>query len=87
METIIQKKLFSQDDCDYFKSLSNDKPFERSKITEHIQFYNISEFRTSSEVVIEMDISLSNLILKKVKEFGIKTLPNHFIILRYNKNQ
>ena len=87
METIIQKKLFSQDECDYFKSLSNDKPFERSKITEHIQFYNISEFRTSSEVVIEMDISLSNLILKKVKEFGIKTLPNHFIILRYNKNQ
>ena len=87
METIIQKKLFSQDECDYFISISNDKSFERSKITEHVQFYNISEFRTSSEVVVEMDTNLFNLIFEKVKEFGIKSLPNQFIILRYNKNQ
>jgi PKHD-type hydroxylase len=37
--------------------------------------------------VVEMDTNLFNLIFEKVKEFGIKTLPNQFIILRYNKNQ
>ena len=87
MESIIQKKLFSQNECDYFKSLSNGKLFEHSKITQHTQFYNIPDFRTSSEVVIDVDSDLSNLILEKIKEFGIKTLPNYFIILKYDKNQ
>jgi predicted 2-oxoglutarate/Fe(II)-dependent dioxygenase YbiX len=87
MESIIQKKLFSQEECDYFKSLSNEKLFEHSKITEHPQFYSIPEFRTSSEVVIDIDSNLSNLILEKVNGFGIKTLPKHFIILKYDENQ
>ena len=87
MESISQKKLFSQDECDYFKSLSDDKTFERSKITEHTNSNIISECRTSLEVVVEVNFSLSNLILGKVKEFGIKTLPNYFIILKYDKNQ
>jgi len=87
MNHIIQKKLFSQDECDYFKSLSNDKTFERSKITEHINSNIISECRTSLEVDIKLDSDLSNIILEKVKEFGIRTLPNYFIILKYDKNQ
>jgi hypothetical protein len=34
MYSIIQKKLFTQTECEYFKSLSNSKTFDRSKITE-----------------------------------------------------
>jgi len=86
MNHIIQKKLFSQDECDYFKSLSNDKTFERSKITEHINSNIISECRTSLEVDIKLDSDLSNIILEKVKEFGIRTLPNYFIILKFDSS-
>jgi predicted 2-oxoglutarate/Fe(II)-dependent dioxygenase YbiX len=82
-----EKKLFTQTECEYFKSLSNNKIFNRSKITKHINSNTISEYRTSHEVDIQLDTDLSNGILEKVKEFGIKTLPNYFIILKYNKNQ
>jgi predicted 2-oxoglutarate/Fe(II)-dependent dioxygenase YbiX len=87
MEYVIQKKLFTQTECEYFKSLSNSKIFDRSKITERINLNIISEYRTSREVSILLDTDLSNIILKKVKEFDIKTLPNYCIILKYDKNQ
>jgi predicted 2-oxoglutarate/Fe(II)-dependent dioxygenase YbiX len=87
METIFQKKIFNQDDCNYFKSLSEGKSFERSNITKSTQFDNMSEYRTSSEVIVQLDSDLSNMILEKVKELGIKNLPEYFIILKYDKNQ
>ena len=86
MNKIIQKKLFSQDECDYFKSLSDNKIFKRSEITEHTNLNIISECRTSLEVDVQIDSDLSNLILEKLKEFGIKSLPNYFIILKYDKS-
>jgi predicted 2-oxoglutarate/Fe(II)-dependent dioxygenase YbiX len=79
--------LFSKEECEYFKSLSTNKMFYRSKVTEHTSSNIISEYRTSHEVGIQLDTDLSNIILEKVKEFGIKTLPNYFIILKYDKNQ
>ena len=85
MNKIIQKKLFSQDECDYFKSLSDNKTFKRSEITEHTNLNIISECRTSLEVDVQIDSDLSNLILEKLKEFGIKSLPDYFIILKYDK--
>jgi predicted 2-oxoglutarate/Fe(II)-dependent dioxygenase YbiX len=87
MRSIIQKKLFTKNECEYFKSLSNNKVFDRSRITEYTSSNVISEYRTSQEVSILLDIDLSNMILEKIKEFGIKTLPNYFIILKYDKNQ
>jgi predicted 2-oxoglutarate/Fe(II)-dependent dioxygenase YbiX len=79
--------LFSKEECEYFKSLSTNKMFYRSKVTEHTNSNTISEYRTSHEVGIQLDTDLSNIILKKVKEFGIKTLPNYCVILKYDKNQ
>ena len=87
MEEIFQKKIFSQDECNYFKSLSEGKSFERSRVTENAQFDNMLDYRTSTEVVVKLESDLSNIILEKVKELGIKTLPEYFIILKYNKNQ
>ena len=83
----MQKILFTKNECEYFKSLSNNKVFDRSRITEYTSSNVISEYRTSQEVSILLDIDLSNMILEKIKEFGIKTLPNYFIILKYDKNQ
>jgi predicted 2-oxoglutarate/Fe(II)-dependent dioxygenase YbiX len=87
MESVIQKKLFTKTECEYFKSLSNNKIFNRSTVTKYINLNIISEVRTSQETTILLDDNLSNIILEKVKEFGIKTLPNYFIILKYDKNQ
>jgi predicted 2-oxoglutarate/Fe(II)-dependent dioxygenase YbiX len=87
MKSVIQKKLFTKNECDYFKSLSNNKIFDRSKVTEYSSLNITSDHRTSQEVSISLDIDLSNMILQKIKEFGIKTLPNYFIILKYDKNQ
>ena len=87
MGVIIQKKLFNKDECDYFKSLSDDKSFKRSKVTGYNNFDIISEHRTSSELMIDLNYDLSNMMLEKFKEFEIKTLPNYFIILKYDKNQ
>jgi predicted 2-oxoglutarate/Fe(II)-dependent dioxygenase YbiX len=87
MENIIQKKLFTQDECDYFKSLSNHTPFERSGVIAGNNTIIVSEYRTSTQVVVQMNSDLSNRILEKVKEFGIKTLPDYCIILKYNKTQ
>lgn len=87
MQSIIQKKLFNKEDCDYFKSLSYDKSFERSKVTGYNNLNIISEYRTSSEITIELTHDLSNMILEKLKELEIKSLPELFTILRYDKNQ
>jgi predicted 2-oxoglutarate/Fe(II)-dependent dioxygenase YbiX len=87
MEAVIQKKLFNKDECDYFKSLSDDKSFKRSKVIDGGKLDIISEYRTSSESMIQLNYNLSNIILYKLKEFGIKSLPEFFIILKYNKNQ
>jgi predicted 2-oxoglutarate/Fe(II)-dependent dioxygenase YbiX len=87
MESVIQKKLFNKNECDYFKSLSDDKLFERSKVTDNSKLDSVSEYRTSSESMIELNYDLSNTILEKLKEFGIKSLPNFFMILKYNKSQ
>jgi predicted 2-oxoglutarate/Fe(II)-dependent dioxygenase YbiX len=87
METVIQKKLFNKDDCDYFKSMSNNKLFERSKVLSLDGTIGISEYRSSNQVIVYLDSELSNMILEKLKEFGVKTLPEFFIILKYDKNQ
>jgi predicted 2-oxoglutarate/Fe(II)-dependent dioxygenase YbiX len=87
MESIIQKKLFNKDECDYFKSLSSDKSFKRSKVTGYNNIDIISKHRTSSELIIELNHDLSNILLPKFKEFGIKSLPDFFIILKYDVNQ
>lgn len=87
MQSIIQKKLFNKDDCDYFKSLSDDKSFERSKVAGYNNLNIISEHRTSSELIIELDDDLSNMMIEKLKEFEVKSLPEFFIILKYDKNQ
>jgi len=87
MKAIIQKKLFTKTECEYFKSLSINKIFYRSVVTERVNSNIISSNRTSHEVGIQLDTYSSNIILEKVKEFGIKTLPNDFIILKYDKNQ
>ena len=87
METIIQKKLFTQDECDYFKSLSNDKPFKRSEVVGYNNLNIISKHRTSSELMIELNHDLSNIMLDKFREFEIKSLPEFFIILKYDENQ
>ena len=87
MKTYIQKKLFTQNECEYFKSLSNNKTFEQSKVLGENDTIIISNYRTSKQVKIETNPDLSNVILEKVKEFGVKTLPEYFIILKYDKNQ
>jgi len=87
MQSIIQKKLFNKDDCHYFKSLSDDESFKRSKVTGYSNLDVISEHRTSSELTIELTHNLSNMMLEKLKEFEIKNLPDFFIILKYDKNQ
>jgi predicted 2-oxoglutarate/Fe(II)-dependent dioxygenase YbiX len=87
MKEVIQKKLFNKYECDYFKSLSDDKSFKRSEVTDDNKLGIISEYRTSSESMIELNYDLSNTILERLKEFGIKSLPNYFMILKYNKNQ
>lgn len=87
MENIIQKKLFTEDECNYFKSLTNNRIFERSEIIVEKNTAAKSNYRTSSQVKIQMNSDLYTLILRKVKEFGIKTLPEYFIILEYDKTQ
>jgi predicted 2-oxoglutarate/Fe(II)-dependent dioxygenase YbiX len=87
MEPVIQKKLFNKDECDYFKSLPDDESFKRSKVTDNSKLDSISEYRTSSESTIQLNNDLSNTILDKLKEFKIKSLPEFFIILKYNKTQ
>lgn len=87
MQSIIQKKIFNKDECNYFKSLSDDTLFKRSKVTGYSNFDIISEHRTSSELTIELNEEISNVILNKLKEFKIKSLPEFFMILKYDKNQ
>jgi predicted 2-oxoglutarate/Fe(II)-dependent dioxygenase YbiX len=82
-----QKKIFTEKECDYFKSLSDNKLFTRSMVTGDTQFNGVSELRTSSEVEIELTPDFSDKILEKLEDFGIKTLPRYCIILKYNKNQ
>lgn len=83
MQAVIQKKLFNKDECDYFKSLSDDKSFQR----EHSKLLIMSEHRTWTESVIDLNYDLSNIILEKLKEFGIVSLPKFFVILKYIKGQ
>lgn len=87
MKNIIQKKLFTQVECEYFKSLANHTSFERSEVVVRNKTSAISNYRTSSQVKIEITPSLSDIILEKVKHFEIKTLPDYFIILKYDKTQ
>lgn len=87
MKTYIQKKLFTQNECEYFKSLSNNKTFEQSEVIGKNDTIIVSNYRTSKQVKIETNPDLSNMILEKVKEFGVKTLPEYFMILKYDKNQ
>jgi predicted 2-oxoglutarate/Fe(II)-dependent dioxygenase YbiX len=87
MNSIIQKKLFNKDECDYFKSLSDDKSFKRSEVAGYNNLNIVSEHRTSSELMIELNYDLSNTLLPKFKEFGIKSLPDFFMILKYDVNQ
>ena len=69
MKSFIEKKLFTQDECEYFKSLSNDKLFERSGIIGGNNTIVVSEYRTSTQVVIQINSDLSDIILEKVKDF------------------
>lgn len=87
MQSIIQKKLFNKNDCHYFKSLCDDDSFKRSKVTGYSNLDVISEHRTSSELTITLTDDLSNILLEKLKEFEIKSLPEFFMILKYDKNQ
>jgi predicted 2-oxoglutarate/Fe(II)-dependent dioxygenase YbiX len=87
MDAVIQKKLFNKDECEYFKSLSNDKLFEPSGIISRNNEIIVSKYRTSTQVQIQINHDLFNIILEKVKEFGVKGLPDYFTILKYDKTQ
>lgn len=87
MEAVIEKKLFNKDECDYFKSLSSDKLFERSKVLASDGIVGISDYRSSEQVIVYLDFELSAMILEKVQQFGVKSLPEYFTILKYNKKQ
>jgi predicted 2-oxoglutarate/Fe(II)-dependent dioxygenase YbiX len=87
MQSIIQKKILNKDECDYIKSLSDGKSFNRSKVTGYNNLDIVSEHRTSSELRIELNHEISNMLLPKLKELGIKSLPDFFIILKYDVNQ
>jgi predicted 2-oxoglutarate/Fe(II)-dependent dioxygenase YbiX len=87
MDSIIQKKLLNKDDCEYIKSLSDGKSFNRSKVAGYNNLDVVSEHRTSSDLIIELNYDLSNMLIHKFKEFGIKNLPEFFLILKYDKNQ
>ncbi len=58
MENIIQKKLFTEDECNYFKSLTNDTSFERSEVIVGNGVAAVSSYRTSSQVKIEINSDL-----------------------------
>jgi predicted 2-oxoglutarate/Fe(II)-dependent dioxygenase YbiX len=87
MNSIIQKKLLNKDECDYIKSLSDGKSFKRSKVSGYNNTDVVSEHRTSSDLIMELNCDLSNMLIPKFKEFGIKSLPEFFLILKYDKNQ
>jgi predicted 2-oxoglutarate/Fe(II)-dependent dioxygenase YbiX len=87
MNSIIQKKLFNKNECDYIKTLYEGKSFSRSKVSGYNNISAVTEHRTSSELMIESNHDLSNMLLPKFKEFGIKSLPEIFIMLKYDINQ
>lgn len=85
---MIENILFSKDECLFLKNLGIDDEFKQSKVVSsdtNEVFQNV--YRTSSECTLKIDEFLHEFLLKKIKILGIKTLPNNFSILRYEKNQ
>jgi predicted 2-oxoglutarate/Fe(II)-dependent dioxygenase YbiX len=85
---MIEKVLFSKDECEFLKKIGTDNVFKQSKVissktNEVLQ----NVYRTSTESIIKINKDLENFLLKKLKTLGIKTLPTEFTILRYEKSQ
>lgn len=85
---MIERVLFSKDECQFLKNLTIDGNSTQSKVILPITNEIVENTcRTSTEFIIEIDDFLSEFLLKKIKVLGIKTLPPEFSILRYEKNQ
>jgi PKHD-type hydroxylase len=84
---MIEKKLFSINECKFLLSLSNDKLFLQSKTTKHGGIQVVSNARTSSEVEVDLNFDISSKILKNIKQFGVVSLPSFCTILKYEVGQ
>jgi predicted 2-oxoglutarate/Fe(II)-dependent dioxygenase YbiX len=80
--------LFSKDECQFLRKLVKDNDFKQSKvISSNTNKVLQNVYRTSTECILKIDEDLRVFLLKKLNPLGVKTLPDEFSVLRYEKNQ
>jgi len=84
---IQQKIILTKDECNQIIDLVNHNDFTQSSTTNSLGETSISDFRTSNDVVFNTTGFLENLLLPKLKPFGIKSLPKTAVLIRYDIGQ
>lgn len=79
---ILEKNILSKSECDLFIKKSTLKGFKSSLIGEGVENANI---RTSYEVNLDIDDVIGNLLLDKLNEFNIISLPAYLKVIKYTK--
>ena len=79
---ILEKNILSKSECDLFIERATLKGFKNSLIGDGNENSNI---RTSYEVNLDIDDVVGNLLLNKLNEFNITSLPTYLKVIKYTK--
>lgn len=86
-DLIEEKILFSEDECDYIKTLFKDDDFKRSMVISHSGDGGYSNMRTSNGLLLDFNIDKKNIISSKLRDIGIYGKLYTFSVLRYDVGQ
>ena len=84
MDKFIEKKIFNSEELNLFREYIKKLNFSKSFVIDSTKKIESSTYRTSTEAIINLDETFSDLILSKLSQYGIKSLPSKASILQYN---
>lgn len=84
MENVIEKILFNLDEIQFIKSKLDKIEFSRSTVNKNSTKSIVSNYRKSLQSSLKLEDELKQILLNRLKHFGIVKLPEYGDILKYS---
>lgn len=84
---IQQEIILTKEECNQIINLVNHDNFTQSSTANNLGERVVSEYRTSNDIILNTNGFLENLLLPKLEPFGVSSLPETAVLIKYTQGQ
>lgn len=84
---VTQEIILTKEECNEIIGKVHNSWFKRSRVSNEDDLSEVSDIRTSYEFTFDKSNFLNNLLLPKLKKYGVVSLPSFIKLIRYEKGQ